>query len=212
MNEKKRRIGIMGGTFDPIHLGHLAVAENVREMCHLDHVLFIPSANPPHKRGHRLAAARHRYAMTLLAICSNPYFSISSLEMDRPGLSYAVDTVQELLRIYGQETSFYFITGADAIKEVPDWERVDELLSICHFVAAARPGPAPDFAHLWRRFGAIGREHIHCLTTPELDISSTDIRARVHQGLSIKYIVPESVVQYIYKEGLYNAEEDAPQF
>ena len=198
-----QRLGIFGGTFDPIHTGHLVTAEAVRDEYRLDKVLFIPAAQPPHKQHQQLVSARQRFEMALLATASNVNFEVLTLELERPGLSYTVDTVHELLRIYGEGTEFYFITGADTIEEIHTWHHIGELLGLCHFVAATRPGCAPDMDMICHHLGRAGMEHIHRLPTPALEISSTDIRSRVRQGLSIKYIVPESVEAYIYKEGLY---------
>lgn len=203
MEEARKRIGIMGGTFDPIHLGHLMTAEAVRDSYGLDKVLFIPAAQPPHKQQQQVTPAMHRYMMTVLATADNPHFMVSSLEMHRPGPSYSIDTVQELMERFGRSTEFFFIAGADAIQELPSWKRIGELLEICHFIAATRPGCMPDFEHLKACLGAQGEEHIHRLITPALEISSTDIRGRIKNGRSIKYIVPAAVEQYIYKEGLY---------
>ena len=196
---KPRKIGVMGGTFDPIHLGHLMIAEAVWNEYRLDKILFIPSANPPHK-DNVLTSAKHRFNMTLLATCSNPHFEVSSIEMERTGPSYTVDTIKELRRLYGESTELYFIIGADSIKELPTWHNIDELLTLCHFVATRRPGYAPDLTVIEQRYKDAD---IHILETPELEISSTDIRRRIKKGYSIQYITTEQVEQYIRKEGLY---------
>lgn len=203
MGEQKQRIGILGGTFDPIHVGHLMTAEAVRDEYHLDKVLFIPAAHPPHKQQQHVTPAIHRFVMTVLATCSNPYFQVSSLEMNRTGPSYTIDTIYELLHRFGKTSEIFFITGADAIQEIPTWSRIEELLGICHFIAATRQGCVPDVEHIREHFGELGKEKIHRLATPELEISSTDIRERIKKGYSIRYIVPGSVEQYIRKEGLY---------
>lgn len=203
MEEMKRKIGVMGGTFDPIHVGHLVAAEAVRIEYGLDQVIFVPAANPPHKQEQSVTPAIHRYIMTTMATCSNPYFHVSPIELDRPGPSYTIDTIYELIRHYGKKAQIYFITGADAIQEIPSWDRIEELLGLCHFIAATRPGCLPTVDNIKEHFGALGAARIHRLTTPELEISSTDIRERVKKGYSIKYIVPESVENYILKEALY---------
>ena len=190
---KKKRLGIMGGTFDPIHVGHLMTAEAVRDEYNLDKVIFIPAAVPPHKQQQSVTMAKHRYVMTVLATCSNPNFEVSDIEMNRPGPSYTIDTISQLITQYGKGTEFFFITGADAIQEIHTWDRIDELLELCHFIGASRQGCLPE----------LGKRKIHRLETPELEISSTDIRNRIKKGYSIKYIVPSCVEQYIYKEGLY---------
>jgi nicotinate (nicotinamide) nucleotide adenylyltransferase len=200
---KIRKIGIMGGTFDPIHIGHLVTADSVRiEYC-LDKVLFIPAGNPPHKQDSQVTPALHRYIMTAMATYSNPYFFVSAVEMERSGPSYTIDTIRFLHEHYGDTTRFYFITGADAVVDLPTWNNIDQLLELCEFVATTRPGCTSTLDDVINRFGAKGQERIHRLATPELEISSTDIRERVKKGLSIKYIVPESVESYIWKEGLY---------
>lgn len=203
MAEKKQKIGIMGGTFDPIHIGHLVTAEAVRNEYALDRVLFIPAANPPHKQGQDVTLALHRYIMTAMATYSNPYFHVSSIELDRPGPSYTIDTIYALKEQFGEDAEIYFITGADAIQEIPTWDRIEELLGLCHFIAATRQGCLPDVDQIKEYFGVLGQERIHRLETPELEISSTNIRQRLKKGYSIRYIVPESVENYIIKEGLY---------
>lgn len=199
----KRKIGVMGGTFDPIHIGHLVTAEAVRMEFGLEQVLFIPAGDPPHKQDTKVTDANQRFIMTVLATYSNPFFSASPIEVEREGLSYTVDTIRTLIDQQGKNTEIYFITGADAIAELPTWERIEDLLDICHFVGATRPGVISSIDQVIRYFGAKGRQKIHRLATPELEISSTNIRERIRQNRSIKYIVPESVEQYILKEGLY---------
>ena len=200
---EKKRVGILGGTFDPIHVGHLMTAEAVRDEYHLDKVIFIPAAVPPHKQNQDVTEAMHRYVMTVLATCSNPNFEVSDIEMNRPGPSYTIDTIRELLERFGEDTEFYFITGADAIQEIHTWDRIEELLAMCHFIGASRQGCLPDVNQIKASFGELGKRKIHRLETPELEISSTDIRNRIKKGYSIKYIVPTAVEQYIYKQGLY---------
>ncbi|AJQ27116.1 nicotinate-nucleotide adenylyltransferase [Pelosinus fermentans] len=203
MSDKKRKIGIMGGTFDPIHTGHLATAEAVRVEYDLERVLFIPAANPPHKQHFRVTKPLHRYIMTVMATYSNPHFHVSPIEIERPGLSYAIDTVLELIKQYGDNTEFYFIVGSDTVQELASWKDIDRLLEICHFIAANRPGSAYTLEDIIKPFGEKGFKRIHSLPTPELEISSTDVREKVRQGRSIKYFVPESVEIYICKENLY---------
>lgn len=200
---EKKKVGILGGTFDPIHVGHLMTAEAVRDEYHLDKVIFIPAAVPPHKQNQDVTEAMHRYVMTVLATCSNPNFEVSDIEMNRPGPSYTIDTIRELLERFGEDTEFYFITGADAIQEIHTWDRIEELLEMCHFIGASRQGCLPDVNQIKASFGELGKRKIHRLETPELEISSTDIRNRIKKGYSIKYIVPTAVEQYIYKQGLY---------
>lgn len=201
MSEKKR-VGIFGGTFDPIHMGHMIVAETIMDEFALDRVVFIPAAEPPHKQGREISSAKHRYMMTLLATCSNPRFNVSDIELRRSGPSYSKDTLAELTKQHGSDNDFYFIVGADSIVSLHTWNRPDELLRMCHIVGASRPGCMPDMTEIRQHFGELA-EKIHCLETPELEISSTDIRQRVRDGKTIRYIVPDAVEQYIYKERLY---------
>ena len=203
MSDVKRKIGIMGGTFDPIHTGHLVIAEAVRIEYGLERVLFIPAANPPHKQHSNVTPSIHRYIMTVMATYSNPHFYVSPIEIERSGLSYTIDTVLALIEQYGDKTEFYFITGADAAQDLPTWRDIDHLLDLCYFIAATRPGCICSLDDVIKKFGKKGRQRIHRLATPELEISSTDIRERIRLGRSIKYIVPESVESYIFKEGLY---------
>ena len=203
MAEIKHRVGILGGTFDPIHNGHLMMAEAVRDEYEMEKVLFIPAAQPPHKRGHKISSAEDRYMMTVLATCMNPAFEVSDIEMRREGPSYSIDTVRALLRATGGDSEFFFFAGAAVIREIYTWERIEELLAICPFIAASRPGCRPDVERTRNLLGDLGVRQIHLLNTPELEISSTDIRERVAAGRSIKYIVPSEVEHYIYKKGLY---------
>jgi len=201
----KRKIGLMGGTFDPIHHGHLLMAEAVREQYGLDKVLFIPSSQPPHKQGRKVAPAHARLLMTEMAVLGNRYFEVSQIELHRQGPSYSVDTLRELHSLHGGEAEFYFITGADAINELATWHEAGELLRLCHFIAATRQGCALDLPRLRRELGeSVVEERIHELSTPELEISSTDIRARIRDGHSIKYLVPAAVEAFICKKGLYH--------
>ncbi len=203
MDQQQQRIGIMGGTFDPIHIGHLVTAETVRLAFNLDKVIFVPAGLPPNKQSASITSIRHRYIMTVMATYSNPYFFVSSIEMDRPGPSYTIDTIREFCALYGRKTEFFFITGSDAVTDLPTWKEVDSLLTICQFVVAARPGCSIAVDKAINYFDGMQRQRIHRFATKELEISSTDIRERVKKGFSIKYIVPESVENYILKEGLY---------
>jgi len=199
----KERIGIMGGTFDPVHIGHLLTAEAVRDALKLDQILFIPAAIPPHKHRRDIASPEHRLSMVLLATAENPHFRVSDMELHREGPSYTVDTIEVLRAERGEEAEFYFITGADAINDLATWHEVHELLRMCHFVAATRQGTPLNKEALLDEFGILAREHIHEVPTPELEISSTEIRERIHRGSSIRYMVPDNVADYIDKEGLY---------
>ncbi|MBT9134012.1 MAG: putative nicotinate-nucleotide adenylyltransferase [Firmicutes bacterium] len=190
------RIGVMGGTFDPIHLGHLVTAEAVRHRFGLQQVVFVPTGRPPHKRGNDVSSAEHRYVMTFLAVLSNPEFGVSRIEIDRLGYSYTFDTMLALGEMYGPDCELYFITGADVMRDIHTWHRAPELLTLCHFVAASRP----DYT-LCERFRQGG--HIHLVEVPAMAISSTDLRRRVRAGEPIRYLVPEAVENYIYEHRLY---------
>lgn len=199
-----KRLGLMGGTFDPIHFGHLVTAEAALETFNLDRVLFIPSGNPPHKKDYPVSDAKHRFLMTFLAVATNPYFDISTIEIQRPGYSYAIDTVKEIRQICGNDTEIFFITGADAIMEILTWKNVDKLMELCQFIAATRPGTnLEELGNFIKQLPENLRTRIHVMEIPVLAISSTDIRRRVANGKSIKYLLPESVEQYIMKNKLY---------
>ena len=197
------RLGIMGGTFDPIHFGHLATAEAVRELFILDEILFIPAARPPHKLDKLVTSEQHRLTMTQLATSSNKFFRVSDMELKRTGLSYTLDTMNDLHKIFGHSTELFFIIGADSLADLSKWHAARELVEKCHFIATTRQGVDVDFSAVEKFFGAVAREHIHRVTTPGLEISSTDIREKVRRGLSIKYLVPEVVEEYILRKELY---------
>ena len=187
----------MGGVFDPIHYGHLFTAEEARREYKLDEVLFIPCHHPVHKREDKVSDSEHRYLMTVLAVSHNPFFEVSRIELDRPGPSYSIDTVKELLEKYNHKVKIFFITGADAFLEIDSWYKSEEIIKLCKFVAATRPGY--DLDKLDQRF----RKVIKIMEIPLLSISSTDIRRRVREGKNIKYLLPYEVEAYIYKKGLY---------
>ena len=199
----KKRIGLMGGTFDPVHLAHLHIAEESRQAFSLDEVLFIPAAQPPHKQGRKIASAKQRIKMVELAIAGNPAFTLNLLEMRRQGPSYSWLTVQELHECLGAEAELYFITGSDSINDLPTWNHAKDLVAACHFIGAARPEVPLDEQLLLDFFGQKLRQHIHELQIPRMEISSTLIRQRIAAGKSIRYLVPEKVADYIEKEGLY---------
>lgn len=199
------RVGVMGGTFDPIHHGHLVTAEEARVQFDLDRVIFIPSGQPPHKDPADVTPSEHRYLMTFLATVSNPHLGVSRLEIDRAGPSYTIDTIRLLAKEFAGAELFY-VTGADAIMQIMrgEWERSPDLLGLCEFIAATRPGFDLDLDVL-RRHNCTGRSlvNVHVMAIPALAISSTDIRARVRTRRPIKYLVPEAVEAYIVKHGLY---------
>ena len=202
--KEKIRYAIMGGTFDPIHFGHLAAAETVRQKLNCQKIIFIPLGNPPHKKDRILSDSTHRYTMTILATNSNPYFEVSNIEVNRDGYTYTLNTITELNKYYGHDVELLFITGADALLEIETWYKVDELLKLCSFVAVTRPGY--DKSMLEQKLQYLQSKYnseLHIIDVPGLNISSTDIRERIKAGASIKYLVPESVEQYIYNQGLF---------
>lgn len=206
MNKEARqisRLGIMGGTFDPIHYGHLVTAEGARYEYGLDKVIFIPAGQPPHKLNFKRTEPWRRYEMTRLAVATNPFFEVLPLEIERPGPSYAIDTVQEISCLF-PGAKIYFITGADAVSEILTWKKVEQLLSICKFIAATRPGYKLD--EMRKKLEALPQDlekNIFCMEVPALAISSTDIRQRVQKGRPIKYLLPEPVEEYITSNNIY---------
>ncbi|MEW6622616.1 MAG: nicotinate-nucleotide adenylyltransferase [Bacillota bacterium] len=207
-SNNKLRIGLMGGTFDPVHYGHLVTAEFARAEFSLDRVVFVPSGYPPHKIGQSISPSAHRYAMTLLATATNPAFEVSRIEIDREGYSYAFDTVMNFKARFGSGSEIYFITGADAVLEILTWKNIDRLINMCIFVAATRPGF--DLSVLDKKLELISqnaKERFLKFEVPALSISSTGIRKRVEMGKPIKYLLPEAVEQYIYVNNLYVEEK-----
>jgi nicotinate-nucleotide adenylyltransferase len=200
---KMNRLGIMGGTFDPIHYGHLVGAEMARSKFKLSKVLFIPSGTPPHKDRSDISAAGLRFEMIERAIQDNPAFDISDLELERKGPSYTVDTLRILRRTWS-EHELYFITGTDALREIFSWREAEEILMMTEFIGAARPGfDASDFLLQVQQEHPEFQGKIHYLEVPALAISSTDIRARVKNGQPIRYLLPEPVRLFIQQYGLY---------
>lgn len=194
------RLGVMGGTFDPIHHGHLLTAEEAFWQFGLDEVLFVPTGQPWMKDHPEVSPSEDRYLMTVIATSPNPHFRVSRKEIDRAGPTYTVDTLRALREEYGQETELFFVTGADAMLEIFHWKDPEEVLALAHFIAATRPG------YEIARFEAEAptrHPNVSVMTIPALAISSTDIRARVQEGRPIRYLVPEGVLTYIDKAGLY---------
>jgi len=186
----------MGGTFDPIHHGHLVAAAAVADYFALDEVVFVPTGQPWQKEGRDVSAAEDRYLMTVIATASNPRFSVSRVDIDRPGQTYTIDTLRDLRAERGTEAEFYFITGADALSEILTWRDPEALFELAHFVGCTRPG------HTLSDPGLPGAR-VSLIEVPALAISSTDCRERVEVGRPIQYLVPDGVVQYIAKRGLY---------
>lgn len=204
MKNKIEKIGVSGGTFNPIHMGHLMVAEMVRDSFGLDKVLFIPSGMPPHKNLGGVACAEHRFDMVQIAVASNPYFIESRIEIDRRGYTYTVDTLKNLREIYGNNTSLYYIIGADVLNDLLTWRSFEEVFKICEFIAVLRPGnDVQAFNNQMKYLKNTYCAKIHFINTPQIDISSTEIRDRVKEGRSIKYLVPDAVEEYIKLNRLY---------
>lgn len=199
------RLGIMGGTFDPIHYGHLVTAEQAREALVLDLVLFMPAGSPAFKLDKRVTRAEDRYAMTVLATAANDAFYASRFEIDRPGVTYTVDTLRMLRSHYPDNVELYFITGADAILDIVSWHDAAEIAELATLIAASRPGY--DIAQARMRIAAAGIPFdVRYIEIPALAISSTNIRQRVACGKSARYLTSESVLGFIRKNGLYRDE------
>jgi nicotinate-nucleotide adenylyltransferase len=194
------RIGILGGTFDPIHYGHLAAGEDARAAVGLREVVFIPCGDPYHKPERYASPGEDRFEMVRLAIASNPAFRASRIEIDRPGPSYTIDTVRALRREH-PDTEFHVILGADAMAELPEWKRHRALLDEARFIIVSRPGTTWD--DLRRRLPEEYLQSAHLLDIPAVDVSSSEIRERVRRGEPIRYLVPPAVEQYIARKGLY---------
>lgn len=197
-------MGVLGGSFDPIHMAHLIMAESVREALALDIVLFVPVAEQPLKQGRGVTPAEQRVAMVLLAIAGNPYFALSRVDVDRPGPSYTVDTLLRLRDGLGQrdETEMWFIIGADALATLPRWRDVEGILAQTRLAIVARPGVVVDIAALQAQLPRL-QANIDWVDAPLIDISATDLRRRVAEDISIRYRVPDAVREYIEANGLY---------
>ena len=198
------RIGIMGGTFDPVHYGHLFIAQTALDKLNLDKVLFIPTGRPPHKRENIITDADRRVHMLKLATKSNPKFEISTIEIDRQKISYTIDTVNELYQYYGRETQFYFIMGSDAFRYIETWKEYRELFKIVKFIVMTRQ--ISKNGSLDEKIKLLIKEYdasIIKIEIPFLDISSTIIRKGIKEGNSIKYLLPENVEEYIFNNKLY---------
>lgn len=200
---REYRLGIMGGTFDPIHYGHLVTAEQAREALGLDLVLFMPAGSPAFKEGAGVTGAEHRYAMTVLATAANPAFYASRFEIDREGTTYTVDTLRLLREHYPQNVKLFFITGADAILDIVSWRDAGAIAGLATLIAATRPGY--DIEQARRRIEGSGMGFdVRYIEIPALAVSSTNIRERVAAGKSARYLTTESVLGYINKNRLYN--------
>ncbi|MEE6272928.1 nicotinate-nucleotide adenylyltransferase [Georgenia wangjunii] len=196
--KQARRIGVMGGTFDPIHHGHLVAASEVADVFALDEVIFVPTGEQPFKRDRDVTTAEHRYLMTVIATASNPRFNVSRVDIDRHGITYTIDTLRDLHALL-PDAELFFITGADVLPQILRWKDSAELWSLAHFVGVTRPGHLLDDAGL-------PEAGVSLLEVPAMAISSTDCRVRVSSGMPVWYLVPDGVVQYIAKHRLYDPE------
>ncbi|MCL2652870.1 MAG: nicotinate-nucleotide adenylyltransferase [Propionibacteriaceae bacterium] len=193
------RLGVMGGTFDPIHHGHLVAASEVASRFHLDEVVFVPTGTSYQKAGRYVSKAEDRYLMTVIATASNPRFSVSRVDIERPGDTYTVDTLHDIKAERG-DVDLFFITGADALAGIPTWKRFEELFNLATFIGVSRPG-----VNLDKKACDSWESNVHCVEVPAMAISSTECRARVAGGLPLWYLVPDGVVQYVAKRGLYRS-------
>jgi nicotinate-nucleotide adenylyltransferase len=193
--ERPVRVGIMGGTFDPIHHGHLVAASEVADLFDLDEVVFVPTGQPWQKAEREVSPAEHRYLMTVVATASNPRFWVSRVDIDRPGPTYTVDTVRDIAHLR-PGAQIFFITGADALHQILSWKNADELFRMCHFVGVTRPGYHLSGDHL-------PSASVTLLDVPAMAISSSAVRERVRSDRPVWYLVPDGVVQYIAKHALY---------
>jgi nicotinate-nucleotide adenylyltransferase len=200
VTSSRTRLGIVGGTFDPIHHGHLVAASEVASLFDLDEVVFVPTGQPWQKADTNVSPAEDRYLMTVIATASNPRFSVSRIDVDRGGPTFTIDTLRDLKKLRGEQAQLYFITGADALAQILSWRDADELFPLAHFIGVTRPGHAlsdPGFPE-----GSVSLVEV-----PALAISSTDCRARVRRNEPVWYLVPDGVVQYISKRRLYAPNE-----
>lgn len=195
---RKRRIGVMGGTFDPVHHGHLVAASEVATRFELDEVIFVPTGEPWQKIN--VSPSEHRYLMTVIATASNPRFTVSRVDIDRTGPTYTVDTLRDLRAQYPNDDLF-FISGADAVAQIMSWKDIGELWEYAHFIGVSRPGHELSLSGL-------SSKHVSLMEVPALAISSTDCRSRVARGYPVWYLVPDGVVQYIAKHQLYTDGSD----
>lgn len=197
------KVGVLGGTFDPVHVGHLALARAALDRLKLAKVLFVPAARPRFKTPQRLAPESDRLEMLRLALAGEPRFEVSTVDLKRPGTSYTVDTLADLKRELGEDTELYFLLGADTLAEFPSWRQPQRILELCCLVMAVRPGfPRPDLDALERALPQ-SRERVIVLEDVEVDVSATEVRCRLAAGESLSGMVPPAVEQYIKERGLY---------
>ncbi|WP_278249438.1 nicotinate-nucleotide adenylyltransferase [Aeromicrobium sp. IC_218] len=198
MSGRRARIGVMGGTFDPIHHGHLVAASEVQSWFDLDQVVFVPTGQPWQKSDRQVSPAEHRYLMTVIATAANPRFQVSRVDIDRAGPTYTIDTLTDLQKQL-PDADLYFITGADAMAQILTWRDHDGLFDLAHFVGVTRPGHELDAAAI----ESFPHDRVTLVEVPALAISSTDCRQRAERGQPVWYLVPDGVVQYIQKHQLY---------
>ncbi|WP_259884425.1 nicotinate-nucleotide adenylyltransferase [Corynebacterium sanguinis] len=201
---KPRKIGVMGGTFDPIHNGHLVAGSEVADRFDLDEVVFVPTGDPWQKADREVTDSEHRYLMTVIATASNPQFTVSRVDIDRGGPTYTIDTLRDLREVYPTE-ELYFITGADALSSIMSWHDWDRMFDLAEFVGVTRPG----YELREDMLPAKHQERAHLVEIPAMAISSTDCRLRASQGRPVWYLVPDGVVRYIAKNNLYRTGEGA---
>jgi nicotinate-nucleotide adenylyltransferase len=199
--QDQHRLGVMGGTFDPIHHGHLVAASEVASRFSLDEVVFVPTGQPWQKTDREVSSGEDRYLMTVIATASNPRFTVSRVDIDRPGLTYTADTLRDLRVERGDDVDMYFITGADALAQILTWREVDSIFDLAHFVGCTRPGVDLDSPVI----AQLPQDKVTLIEVPALAISSTTCRGRVQAHEPIWYLVPDGIVQYIAKRGLYQS-------
>lgn len=196
LDPRTKRLGIMGGTFDPIHNGHLVAASEVAHRFQLDQVLFVPTGQPWQKENHKVTSAEHRYLMTVIATAADARFAVSRVDIERPGPTFTVDTLKDLKKQFGEDLEMFFITGADALSKILTWRDHEQVVEMAHLVGVTRPG------HKLQNPG-LPSDAITLIEIPALAISSTDVRARVARGEPIRYLVPDGVAFHIQKHNLY---------
>jgi nicotinate-nucleotide adenylyltransferase len=202
--EGKMKIGVLGGTFDPVHLGHITMAEEVRKALGLEEILLVPAGEPVSKKALRITPASHRLEMLRLAAADKPHLKVSTIEMERPGPSYTADTLAELKNKYGDKAEIYFILGWDSLSQLPEWREPGRIIGMCHLVAVPRPGfPGPDLDALERALPGISGKVV-LMDKPRLDISASAVREMAARSESIERLVPAPVAAYIRKNRLYS--------
>lgn len=209
ISDKIKKIGIMGGSFDPVHYGHLVLAEEARQHFGLDRVIFIPVGKAPHKAAAKMIDPEIRYHMVKLAIADNPFFEVSRMEIDSVEISYTFHTLERMKKLYGDDCQLFFITGADTLLDLENWYEVEKVLNLCTFVGATRPGYVEEaLIQMADRLKSKYKANIELIAIPGLSISSTEIRDRIIKGVTVKYLLPDAVERYILQEGIYGKETE----